>query len=295
VLSFNIEKRRSYLICFGFTNEDLAQLELASENSGYNVINCKTVDELKESFNLVQHCLGLFAQSSGDSKVDAELIDLATTNNTDIKFFSGGSHIPANLRAPQNLSLADYTSAFITDIVPQKFKELCLFSIKKVTANLIPDYATEWKISLQPPSSANMNFLIFCESVFDGFICAMTVRSDLNYVTSKSETLKDMSEQDIIEYYSEVCNQVLGVININLKKINIYSKIGLPIVVRDEGIAEFKRRSSYFLPSFTMTDDDGGLNITFQFLVPFLKNTGFLRNLDFDVGNVPQDKKVQIL
>lgn len=292
---FNIEKRRSYLICFDFNNDDLAQLEQAGEKSGYNVINCKTVDELKETFNLVQHCLGMFALSNGDSNTDAKLIDLAAANNTEIKFFSGGAHIPENLRVPQNVALADFANAFITDIVPQKFRELYLFSIKKVTTNLIPDYNTGWKISLQPPSSENMNFLIFCESVFDGFICAMTVRSNLNYVASKSATLKDMSEQDIIEYYSEVCNQVLGLININLKKINIFSKIGLPLVVRDEGITEFKRRSSYYHPSFTMTDDDEGLNITFQFLVPFLKNTGFLRNLDFDVGNVPQDKKVQIL
>lgn len=293
--NLSIEKRRSYLVCFRVNQEELDILALGGESLGFIVLNCTTLEEITEALESIQHCLGIFAEHTNENIINTALIDLSLKNSVPIKFFSDCPQIPDSLRAAKGTGPAQYIQPFLQDLVPAKFRELCLFSVKKVTANLVPDYSTEWKVSISRTPIGKMDFLIFCEAVFDNFICAITVRSGLDYVSSRSESLKGMSEQDIIEYFSEICNQVLGMININLKKMNINSRIGLPIVVQGSGIAEFKRRSSYFLPMLNVSDDGGGLCITFQFLVPFLKNVQFSKNLDFEISTAADDKKLQML
>lgn len=290
-----IEKRKSYLICHGFDLAAHADLQVEAENLGFKVVFCSALDQLINYVDEIQHCLGIFVLDCKDSAVDTSLIDLSLKNSIAIRFFSDGTHIPESLRAKMGEKPSVYLHKFLQDLVPQKFRDLCIFSVKKVNANLIPDFKTDWRISVSTPALEKQDFVVFCESVFDNFICAVTVRSSLNYVASKSEALKEMSEQDVVEYYSEVCNQILGMINLNLKKININSRIGLPIVIRGDSIAEFKKRSSFFLPVLTLSDDDGGLSVTFQFLVPFMKNVSFSKTLDFDITDISADSKLTIL
>lgn len=295
MVNAQLERRRSYLYCFGFSANDLQEVEQAAEQLGFAIIHCNKLQELEESLQVVQHCLGIFVENNQNTATNTAIMDLALKNSVAIKFFNQCDHIPSSLRVEAITRPADYLNTFLRDLVPQKFQELCLYSVSKVFDNLIPDYKTNWTVSVASPASDKMDFLIFCESVFDNFVCAVTVRSGLNYVMSRSPALSAMSEQDIMEYFSEVSNQVLGIINNNLKKININSRIGLPIVVQGNSIAEFRRRSSYFLPVLRLSDDSGELNISFQFLVPFLKGAPFSRNLDFVVGAVSEDKKLIIL
>lgn len=295
MVGYQIEKKRSYVSCFCFSPDDIASLSKSGEELGFAVVNSNNLEELNEALDLIQHCLGLFVQDSNDSLVNNQLIELSVMNTFPIKFFTKSGTIPESMRATENLRPHQYINAFLNEIVPDKFRELCLFAVDKVTSNLIPDYTTQWRLTEQSAPKANADFLIFCEAAFDNFICAVTVRSDFRHIESKSETLQSMTEQDIIEYFNEVSNQVLGVININLRKININSRIGLPVVVRGDDITDFKRRSSYFLPSLNISDDEGSLNISFQFLFPFLKNTPFLRNLDFQVGSASPDEALLIL
>ncbi len=295
MVGYQIEKKRSYISCFCLSPDDIASLAKCGEELGFAVINSNNLEELNEALDLIQHCLGIFVQESGDGMINNQLIEISVKNTFPIRFFTKSETIPESMRAPKNLRPHQYITAFLDEIVPDKFRELCLFAVDKVTSNLIPDYTTKWKLTDQSAPKASADFLIFCEAAFDNFICAVTVRSELRHVESKSETLHSMDEQDIIEYFNEVSNQVLGVININLRKININSRIGLPVVVRGDNITDFKRRSSYFLPSLNISDDDGSLNISFQFLFPFLKNTPFLRDLDFQVGSATPGEALLIL
>ena len=295
MIGYQIEKKRSYISCFCLSPDDISSLSKYGEEHGFAVVNSNNLESLIEVLDLIQHCLGIFVQDLSDSTMNKQLIEITNKNTIPIRFFSSSEKIPKSMRAPENSIPHQYIDTFLNDLVPEKFRELCLFAVNKVTSNLIPDYSAQWKLTDKSTPRGNADFLIFCEAAFDNFICAVTVKSELRHVESKSETLHSLTEQDIIEYFNEVSNQVLGIININLRKININSRIGLPVVVRGDNIADFKRRSSYFLPSLNICDDEGSLNISFQFLFPFLKNTPFLRDLEFQVGSASPGESLQIL
>lgn len=293
--TFNIETRRSYLMVLGFKAEDVKELSNFSENIGFSILEVKNSAEMKEAHGLIEHCLGLFVKDHGDPLLNKELIDLCLQEKVEYRFVSDSDSVPESHRIANSTKPKDFLISFLQDLVPEKLREVCLYSVRKVVNNLVPDFETDWVVSVTHPPLGSMDFLIFCEGVFDKFICAITVQSGIQHVASKSESLKGMSSEDVIEYFSEICNQVLGVVNLHLKKIDINYRIGLPMVATGAGISTFKRRSSYFLPVLNICDSDSGVLITFQFLFPFLKGATFSKELDFEVGLGSDENKLIML
>lgn len=292
---FAIEKRRSYLLCLQFDESVIQSMADEGSEDGFLIVNCGSLEELSWLVDRVQHCLGIFVSNSVSLDHEASLIDLSLNHQIPIRFFSSSPFVPDSLRVGNEVQPREYIHKYIQDLVPQKFRELCLFAVGKVTKNLIPDYQTTWNVSIAGNNLETQDFIIFCESLFDNFICAVTIRSSVSYVESKSDGLKGLPNQEIMEYFSEFCNQVLGLINVNLRKINIHSRIGLPIVITGPSVAEFKKRSSFFLPVLTLSDADSGISVTFQFLVPFMKNVSFSKSLDFEISELGGHQKLDML
>jgi hypothetical protein len=88
-----------------------------------------------------------------------------------------------------------------------------------------------------------------------------------------------------------VTNQTLGVINYNLKKINIDARIGLPTILNST--TEYNMRSSFYLPICVLNDANYGVSTKFYILYPFMKGNDLLENTEFDVG-FAQECEVEI-
>jgi hypothetical protein len=251
-------------------------------------IKSQTINE--STFESEVHFLGCFIKSSDMDELSVAIVS-AKKLGLGFYVFSDLPLVGIQNLKPLKTPLREVLPVFFSDLLPKKLKDLCTFAVSSIIPNLIPDIKIDFVESKMSSCNISFNLQLHCETVAKNFVGAMTLRADINLLRKKSEILSGISDEDIMDCLAEVTNQTLGVINYNLKKINIDARIGLPTILNST--TEYNMRSSFYLPICILSDANYGVSTKFYILYPFMKGNDLLETIEFD-ASLAQECEVEI-
>lgn len=264
--------RKSYLLMVGYEAETVLSVTEMGKKLGFIPVSVASVAEAQSYFIQITHCVAVFAHSKLSDSEKVALNDMVADAHLHVKvsdLSQGGTR---------------EIEAFLDSLFPEKMKELCEFGLNRIIPNLIPDLNPKWGRLDKESAEVQPDFLISCETIGDTFLGAISIKGRFESLQASSKILESMTNEEVLNFCAEIGNEVLGVVNFNLLKIRISSQVTLPLIVRDLDQGIFRKRASYFLPAFHLRDAGSGLQISFQFLVPFLRNADVDRTMKFEVG-----------
>lgn len=283
-------KYRSYILVHGFDDAQIQDVRSYLDGESFKSVGIKNQLINNEAFASDSHILGCFVKSNVMSDIESA-VESANKVGISCYLFSNLSFEVQYKLRPYDAPLKEILPGFFSDLLPKKLKDLCSFAVSSIVPNLIPDIEATFEESVSTLTTTTFNIQVHCETVARNFVGAITLRADTNLLKQRSEVLASISEQDIMDCLAEVSNQTLGIINYNLKKINIDARIGLPTIVNSP--TEYNMRSSFYLPLCVLNDPACGISCKFYILYPFLKGTELLESVDFQVG-AKQDGDVEL-
>ena len=291
--------KKSYILCYGFSDVEVSKMESAFKSQGLLIAVGLDLADLQIKLDQMKHCVGIFLRPRGDSEAKKlkNFIDYCRKNWIELRIFSDDSSIEGHLRVASSMQGHDYLPTYLREVFPEKFRELALFSVKQVMANMLPDFSMNWveNASAEFTEKKSYDFLVFCETNAVGFSGGITIKSGYPVLREHSKTLASQDDEGITRYFAEVGNQVLGLINYNLKKLNIEARIGLPVMIGKDGMSHYRRRSAFYMPSCVFHAHDGAIQISVHFLVPFLKGANISRDFNFEVQSAAEADALEVL
>ncbi len=266
------KSRKSYLLLEKLSPENFEKLKSLGATEGFVPVFLADHEAVADAYSKISHCMGLIVQGPLQKEEIARVQDFEKLSHVKVKILNPGEDV---IESAQSL---------IKDLFPSKLRELCLFSVSKIFPMLIPGSSTEWTEPSGSRTDPKADFMVSCETLADHFMGNVMIRGGFQSLRSSSSFFSPMSDDEILNFCAEVGNEVLGVVNFNLLKARIAAQVALPMMIKENEGTGFRRRSSYYLPSFALRDVRSGIQVTFQFLVPFLKDSNFDRELNFEVG-----------
>lgn len=279
--------KKSYLIVYGISSEQVQKMEVLAKDLRFSILACESAVDAQSKVETMKHCIGIFLKpkDEADTQTLNGLIAFAQQNWIELRFISEGT------------DATEYIPRFLKEIFPDKFKELALFSLRSILEGMLPDLKLEW-IEQDAPCQTEKkahDFLVYCETNAPGFSGGVTLKSNYDFLRQHSLALREQDDEGVTRYFAEVGNQMLGLINYNLKKLNIEARIGLPVMIGKGGLAYYKRRSAFYMPSVTFTDPSGAVSLSVHFLVPFLSGAKFLHDFGFTVQVATEADALEVL
>ncbi len=266
------KNRKSYFIYEGVGENVQPGLKEYCSKQGFIPVFVEHHDAAMEAYSKIAHCVGLIATGAAGAADSARIHDFARLSGV------------TSLIASEGDDLVQVTESILAALFPEKLKELCSFSVNKIVPMLVPGLSLNWTDVTSSQEAFVSDFLVSVETLADHFMGSVGVRGKLTRLRENNPFFNQMTDDEILSFFAEVGNEVLGVINFNLLKAKIAAQVTLPVMVKETDGAGFRRRSSFYLPSFSLKEGSSDLVINFQFLVPFLKDAKFDRGLDFQVG-----------
>ena len=292
--------KKSYLMTYGFSDTEISGMNDQIKGLGLSIISATDWADLSKKLDAMKHCVGVFLRPQNPSETQQckTLIEYCQKNWIELRLFSSDPSFDQKLRVEPNHQSELYLKTFLEEIFPEKFQELGFFAVNQIIGNMIPDLKVEWRKQIQNQDLSEKktyDFLIFCETNAVGFSGGITIKSNYDFLRSKSPTLSLNDDEMLTKYFAEIGNQVLGLINFNLKKLNIEARIGLPIMIGKDGMAHYRRRSAFYMPSNSYVSQEGGIIVSIHFLVPFLRGATISRDFNFEVQNADESEALEVL
>ncbi len=290
---------RSYLVLYMFDEATFLALKDYCEKRGFFPILVDSIVQIEQTLARIQHCLGVFA-CVNNVKSALELVQVVHHLNVPISFFcDAGVGIPEGKLVKvfnQKLTPANYEAFFevwLEELLPSRVKELSVFATNYTLKSFMPDLKADVTMVKTPNrNDTNFDIYISCESIAQGFFAGILLKVDSQKLRKfGGPAFQNLSHQQILDYMGEFTNQTLGVINLNLQKVNINARVGLPTVLSAQGFNNL--RSGFYTPSCVLEDSQGLIEIKYTFLIPFLKDTDFI--VDFETYlNIEESNNVEI-
>jgi hypothetical protein len=266
------KNRKSYFLFERVSSANAERLKALGVTEGFVPVFLDDHEGVAEAYSKISHCMGLIVQGPLEASEASRVRDFEKLSLVRSEVISEGDDPVA------------IAQRIIGGLFPNKLKELCAFSVSKIFPLLVPGSSSKWIEAPQRKDDVKADFMVSCETLAEHFMGNISIRGGFSHLRTSSQFFSDMSDDEILNFCAEVGNEVLGVINFNLLKARIAAQVTLPMMIRESDGTILRRRSSYFLPSFSLKDTSTGLLVSFQFLVPFLKDATFDRELAFEVG-----------
>ncbi|MBF0361533.1 MAG: hypothetical protein HQK49_11005 [Oligoflexia bacterium] len=107
------------------------------------------------------------------------------------------------------------------------------------------------------------NFIIQLECTGINYLGKIRIYLNTNKIINKLNN--KISEKKLLDAFIEFGNQFVGIININLKKINIINRIGLPNLISVSN-SSFVRNSCLYIPSIALANQSNDILIELGFI-----------------------------
>ena len=249
----------SYALGYRLSDELTGVLTAKLKDVGVRFINVNTVDEFKATFGKIKYFVTAYLNCSSSSELDdlrAEfkdsyhLLHVHTDEKVEPKSTNELWHGDSFDKVEQGV-LIDQSLSFL---VPKRFDELAEFCAGFIFPSLFSQFETSFHKE-DATELDDYHIQIMCDISSSSFKGRGWVRVNLDALRAKSEELKGMSDELIIDNCREFVNQFLGVINSNLMNLGYSASIGLPTVVTKAEVANI-RRSGPYIPTVTLNDKE---------------------------------------
>ena len=135
--------------------------------------------------------------------------------------------LPGNVKKQD---LESQTKAFLDQSIPSNLTDLIKSMIVKIPSEIL-------KLDLKPMESSSefntSSHWSFCDSLISkGIFLKATCEMDLNGLRESYSELAPLADKQLIDASGEICNQLLGAINSQLRHIGFAPVINLPIRIQ---------------------------------------------------------------
>jgi len=214
---------RSYFICYGASLEQQKALLTIAERFG---IFCLTVASMREIRGLNEkydHVVGFviignprLAKSISTQKKKAKS---AGPENKQIPVIS----VPKKATFSE---LCKKIDDFIMKMIPLQILELVQGVIQKIPDLVFGVDIGQFEKTVE--FNHSYSHRASCNTMAEGFFMRVSVEIDIPRLKSTFPSLSSKEEWQLIDSAAETCNQILGVINSNLRNSGLQPKISLP-------------------------------------------------------------------
>jgi len=284
-------RRKSCILCWGLDEKARSEIELKVRQRGLTLVEHTSISDLLNDLASIDHAVGVILGPTSTEGASDEKNDLSSVCK------QRGVSICELTQQDTGPVMRDQILEFFTGFLPEKFRDLSLLAVRRISQNLIPDLQLSWEV-LGDGTGVQLNdqdFLVHYEMSEEFYSGSVSLSSSYDFIRGQSELMKSMPDEAILQYFGEMGNQILGLIHFNLSQIGVDARIGLPTIVRKEALSSYRRRTPYFMPSITIGDPESRLCVRFDFLVPFLRKAKFDRSLNFEIREASDTEAVTVL
>ena len=115
----------------------------------------------------------------------------------------------------------------LTSSLPKRLIELVENTVADITpmflGNTFKDFKRNFDFGLK------FTHLVTCDTSADGFSAKIACEINFKKMRSIYPDQKNKTDHQLVDVFSELCNQTLGVINVGLRQIGLQPMISLPI------------------------------------------------------------------
>lgn len=151
------------------------------------------------------------------------------------------------------LALSDLektTKEFKSSLFPNYVKTVTKESIKFILPKVFPDMPTDF--NEVDKDSGQYNILVNCENHGAGIFSAISISVDSAALRNLNDTYRGIDQAILLDYGKELANQIFGAINFNLNRIDIYSRVALPVALVGSPGSGWRITSRHFRPSIRL-------------------------------------------
>lgn len=150
------------------------------------------------------------------------------------------------------------------NLVPKGFKTICLQSSAFIGQSVFPDM--DMKFTESENLKTNENLQVICEVADKSFLSSVTIKVSMASFKSRNELYNDIDDDTLVDSLKEYANQMIGIINFNLAKIDGLAPRGsVPMALLNSN-GPCKQNHMFYMPSFFASNSTNDIQIKFDFL-----------------------------
>ncbi len=223
--------------------------------------------ELKTKKDLV--FIAAFARLNETNEEVSDLL-LSKCQNLQIPLFVFAKHEPARRNSFATYSIVPDINApnlltpLLFHFVPPGFKIIAMKGSEFIGNSMFPDMDMKFAESETP--KVNAKLLVTAEIADKSFLSTIAIAVALDDFKSRNSLYSDIDDATLIDAFKEFANQLIGIINFNLARIEgLHPRGSLPMAIYSSS-GYSKRTDLFFRPCFLVSNSAGDVQIRFDML-----------------------------
>lgn len=160
--------------------------------------------------------------------------------------------------------LESSTKIFRQSLFPNYVRTITKESIKFILPKVFPDIETDF--NEVEKDSGQYNILVNCENHGAGIFSAISISVDSTALRNLNDTYRGIDQVILLDYGKELANQIFGAINFNLNRIDIYSRVALPVALVGSPGSGWRITSRHFRPSIRLELSNKVMSFQVEFM-----------------------------
>lgn len=205
------KSKKTHLLSYNANENLFEELKQLGDKLGFVCTNTTSIDSFEGFLKEVWALAGILIID------DEEFASSLRSNGRKLLFVK---------KEVANADIVQQLDLHLSQGLPDRFVELVCNLAKSLPGKLLDVQFSGWKRSLN--FGLDLNYWAICDSLAAGLVIKASCEINLARLAELSLS-QGKTDQQLKDAAGEICNQVLGSINANLRKIGLNPMISLPI------------------------------------------------------------------